>query len=66
MPVKKSASDSPSKTPKTTSRTPRKPREKTAAQKARDEERRKMLAAKKLEMKARMQQNGAVPDIIMT
>ena len=53
-------------TPRTPASNKKKPREKSAAQKARDEERRKMLLAKKLEMKQKMQQNGEVPDVIIT
>ncbi|XP_063674696.1 disks large-associated protein 4-like [Bolinopsis microptera] len=61
MPKKKGAS-----TPRTPAANKKKPREKSAAQKARDEERRKMLLAKKLEMKKKMQENGNVPEVIIT
>lgn len=54
------------RTPRTPASSKKKPREKSAAQKARDEERRKMLQAKKLEMKQKMQQNGDVPEVIIT
>lgn len=61
MPKKKGAG-----TPRTPAANKKKPREKSAAQKARDEERRKMLLAKKLEMKKKMQENGNVPEVIIT
>jgi len=56
-------------TPRTPASGKKKPREKSAAQKARDEERRKMLLAKKLEMKQKMQEmqeTGEVPDVIIS
>lgn len=64
MPVKKVLDGTPKKG---LSNTPckKKPREKTPAQKARDEQRRKMLAAKKLEMRARMQAAKCADDGIL-
>ena len=44
----------------------KKPREKTAAQKARDDTRRKMLAAKKQEMRAKLMEGNSTPEIIIT
>lgn len=53
-------------TPRTPASNKKKPREKSAAQKARDEERRKLLAARKMEMKQKMQESGEIPDVIIT
>lgn len=61
MPKKKGVA-----TPRTPASNKKKPREKTPAQKARDEERRKLLAARKMEMKQKMQESGEIPDVIIT